>query len=133
MSGETHDLSRLRIDRDAPSPEMSRALKFSLILGGVAVVLVTTAVFVLRGRGGVTVQVASAEVTGGTAGAAAGITANGYVVARTKASVSSKIAGRLEFLNVTEGSRVTKGEIIARLEHEDYAAQVAQAEAQVAQ
>src|SRR6185436_110493 len=56
-----------------------------------------------------------------------------YVVARTKASVSSKVPGRLEYLGVTEGSHVRKGEVIARLEHEDYAAQVAQAEAQLAQ
>ncbi len=133
MSGGSHDLSRLRIDRDAPSPEMSRALKFSLIIGGVAVVLVVGAIVFLKQAGGVTVQVASAEVTGGNGAATAGITANGYVVARTKASVSSRFAGRLEFLDVTEGSRVTKGQIIARLEHDDYAAQVAQAEGQLAQ
>jgi RND family efflux transporter MFP subunit len=60
------------------------------------------------------------------------VVANGYVVARTKAAVSAKIPGRLAVLNVSEGSRVNKGEIIARLDNADYAAAVGQAEAQVA-
>jgi RND family efflux transporter MFP subunit len=53
------------------------------------------------------------------------------VVARTKASVSSKISGRLAYLGVEEGSVVRRGEIIARLENQDYAAIVEQAEAEV--
>ncbi|MBI4502124.1 MAG: efflux RND transporter periplasmic adaptor subunit [Gemmatimonadetes bacterium] len=130
MSGPVHDLGRLRIDRDRPGPAMARALKISIGIAVVAILLVVAVFFVLRRGGAVTVQVTRAEVTG--AGGGAGITANGYVVARTKASVSSKIPGRLEYLGVTEGSRVRKGEIIARLEHEDYAAQVSQAEAELA-
>jgi RND family efflux transporter MFP subunit len=59
-----------------------------------------------------------------------GITANGYVVARTKASVSSKIPGRLAYLGVSEGSRVRAGEIIARLENADYQAVLAQTQAE---
>lgn len=50
------------------------------------------------------------------------LNASGYVVAQRKASVSSKSTGRLSFLGVEEGSRVKKGEIIARLENEDVAA-----------
>jgi RND family efflux transporter MFP subunit len=50
------------------------------------------------------------------------LNASGYVVAQRKASVSSKSTGRLSFLGVEEGSRVKKGEIIARLENEDLAA-----------
>src|SRR2546428_423007 len=66
-----------------------------------------------------------------SAGGAA-VTANGYVVARTRASVSAKVAGRLEWLGVSEGSRIEKGEVIARLENADYVAQVTQAEAALA-
>ena len=58
--------------------------------------------------------------------------ANGYVVARTKAAVSAKIPGRLAMLNVSEGSRVEKGAVIARLDNADYAAAVGQAEAGLA-
>lgn len=50
------------------------------------------------------------------------LNASGYVVAQRKASVSSKSTGRLSYLGVEEGSRVKKGEIIARLENEDLGA-----------
>jgi len=42
------------------------------------------------------------------------VTANGYVVARTKASVSAKIAGRLAFLGVSEGVPVAIAESVHR-------------------
>ncbi|MCI0434472.1 MAG: efflux RND transporter periplasmic adaptor subunit [Gemmatimonadetes bacterium] len=72
------------------------------------------------------VTVARVEVVGGDAGQPAGITANGYVVARTRASVSSRISGRLAMLSVEEGSVVRTGQVMARLENADYAAAVAQ-------
>ena len=43
--------------------------------------------------------------------------ANGYVVARTQASVSAKLPGRLAFLGVSEGSHVQRGQVIAGLEN----------------
>ncbi|HNX32560.1 MAG TPA: efflux RND transporter periplasmic adaptor subunit [Holophaga sp.] len=44
------------------------------------------------------------------------LTASGYLVARHRATVSAKVAGRVAWLGVEEGSRVAKGQIIARLE-----------------
>jgi RND family efflux transporter MFP subunit len=76
-----------------------------------------------RGRQGVEVRVATVELRGVGGGApSAVISANGYVVARTKASISSKITGRLEFLGVSEGDKVRSGEVLARLESADYRA-----------
>jgi RND family efflux transporter MFP subunit len=57
------------------------------------------------------------------------LNASGYVVAQRKAAVASKITGRLIYLSVEEGSRVKKGEIIARLENNDSLAARDQAEA----
>jgi RND family efflux transporter MFP subunit len=57
------------------------------------------------------------------------LNASGYVVAQRKAAVSSKATGRLEWLGVEEGSRVKKGEVIARLEDRDVTATRAQAAA----
>ena len=53
------------------------------------------------------------------------------MVAARRASVSSKGTGRLEWLGVQEGQRVTEGDIIARLENRDVAAEREQAAAQV--
>lgn len=59
------------------------------------------------------------------------LTASGYVVARRKAVVSAKIQGRLSELRVEEGSRVRKGEVLARLESLDYEASLQRAQAAV--
>jgi HlyD family secretion protein len=129
MSENTHDLSRLRIDRDRPPRSVSRALRWSAYIAAASVLVIVVLFLALRGRGGQTVQVALAEVIGGGASLSTGVTANGYVVARTQASVSSKITGRLEFLGVDEGDVVEAGQVIARLEADDYAAALAQREA----
>lgn len=59
------------------------------------------------------------------------LNATGYVVAQRKASVASKASGRLEWLGVLEGSRVSAGEVIARLESRDAMATRDQAAANV--
>jgi HlyD family secretion protein len=59
------------------------------------------------------------------------LNATGRVVAQRRASVSSKGTGRLEWLGVQEGQMVKEGEVIARLENRDVAAQREQAAAQV--
>lgn len=57
------------------------------------------------------------------------LNASGYVVAQRKAAVASKATGRLEWLGVEEGSKVKKGDVIARLEGRDVAASRDQAAA----
>jgi RND family efflux transporter MFP subunit len=140
MSPSASDLERLRIDRGTDGPSASRGSAggpgrgrlFALltVFLGVAVTFATV-LFAGRARPVTTVAL---EVTGGAAGSGGGltITANGYVVARTKASVAAKIPGRLAYLGVTEGSRVRKGEIIARIESAEYAAGLAAARAEQA-
>jgi len=132
------DLSKLRINRDDPPPAVKRALGRVVWLVAAAVVVFAVVVVAARRGGGVPVQVVTVAATTGGNGAGGGgrgavaVVANGYVVARTKAAVSAKIPGRLAVLNVSEGSEVQKGDIIARLDNADYAAAVGQAEAQLA-
>ena len=129
------DLSKLRIDRGDPPPGVRRALGRNLLLALVALVLAFGAVFTFQRRGAVPVQVMVATATSGAGESGSGVagnttvTANGYVVARTRASVAAKLAGRIADLRVSEGSNVRRGEVIARLENADYQAQAAQAEA----
>jgi RND family efflux transporter MFP subunit len=128
------DLSKLRINRDTPSPPLRRALRRNLLLL-IAALVIFGGAFLILGRGrAVPVETAVAESMSGaggssTGGAGTSVTANGYVVARTRASVSAKLPGRISDLRVSEGSNIKKGEIIATLDNADYRAQLGQAEA----
>ena len=127
------DLSSLRIDR-TPPPRRGGPTVLTAAL--VFVVVVVAGFFALRfsrATSAVTVSVGTAEATGGGSATGAGISANGYVVARTKASVSSKVLGRLSWVGITEGSEVKVNEVIARLESADYEAALLAANANVAQ
>jgi len=131
------DLSKLRINRDDPPPAVKRALSRVLWLTAAAVLIIATVVIMGRRGAAIPVQTVVVAANSGGEGAAKGngnvvVVANGYVVARTKAAVSAKIPGRLAQLNVSEGSSVQKGEVIARLDNADYAAAVGQAEAGLA-
>jgi len=127
------DLASLRIDRTPPPRRGgSAALTAALVLVAV-VVAGFLALRFSRASSAITVSVGTAEATGGGSATGAGISANGYVVARTKASVSSKVLGRLAWVGVTEGSQVKENQIIARLESADYEAALLAANANVAE
>jgi len=64
-----------------------------------------------------------------SAAAATGTSANGYVVAKTRAALSADTPGRIVALNVEEGSVVKKGDTVARLYPDEYAALLRRAEA----
>jgi len=125
------DLSSLTLSDDLARPRRSRTP------------WIIAAVLVL-GAGGWYVRAAMAPVVvdtapatfdseGGPARPTAVLTASGYVVARRKAVVSAKIQGRLSELHVEEGSQVTEGQVLARLESTDFAAQVERSRAQTLQ
>jgi HlyD family secretion protein len=101
------------------------------VILGVLVVVVLGAMVAAKG-GPVTVSISAPTVF------KAGernplVTASGYLVARTRATLSSKVLGRVSWLGVQEGSRVTKGQILARLESPDLAAARDQVKAQLDQ
>jgi RND family efflux transporter MFP subunit len=133
MNSSPPDLSRLRIDRSEPATGGTAPRGRMPVLVFVGLLIVAGVAWLVLAPRATTVQVVAAEATGGGTVSAAGITANGYVVARTKASVSAKVPGRLATLGVSEGSKVTRGEVIARLENDDYRASVGAARARLAQ
>ena len=73
------------------------------------------------------VVTASAEGSGGASGS--GLDASGYVVARRKATLATKILGKLTEVNFEEGQKVKAGDIVARLDDSNYAAALRQAQA----
>ena len=62
------------------------------------------------------------EAAASTAASVQGTAANGYLVAARRAALSSDVPGRIVELNVTEGSVVKQGEIVARLFSDEYRA-----------
>lgn len=125
------DLSRLKIDRSGSSSITSHRKRPRLI-STLAIIAALSLLIIFYFRTGTTVEVESGTVT--TAYPSQSFTllnATGYVVAQRKAAVASKATGRVEWLGVTEGSRVTEGEIIARLENMDVSATMEQAAANV--
>ncbi|HXQ28171.1 MAG TPA: efflux RND transporter periplasmic adaptor subunit [Gemmatimonadales bacterium] len=132
MDTSSADLSALRINRhDPPSRGAGRWRWAAVIAGGLAVALIA-GVVVARGVLGSSVEVRVVPATLVSPQSAAVLVASGYVVAQRKAAVASKGTGRLVYLGVVEGDRVTAGEIIARLEDSDVRAQLAQAQANLA-
>ncbi len=129
------DLSKLRIDRsrDSETDSGSSTTKYLLIFGGVAVAAAAMFFLFFRGTLASSVEVQTFTVTAvSPAQANAVLTASGYVVAQRQAAVASKGTGRLEYLGVEEGDQVKAGQIIARLEHSDISAALAQTRADLA-
>jgi HlyD family secretion protein len=81
----------------------------------------------------VDVKTAPAAVRTGAAGAAGSIlNASGYVTARRRATVSSKVTGKVLEVFVEEGKAVRRGQVLARLDDSQIRATLAVAEAQLA-
>jgi RND family efflux transporter MFP subunit len=125
---EQQDLSRLRIDRSAPPPRRRRRGAW-IAAAAAALALIAWAGYERFGAAPEVETVAVARTF--PSQSLAVLNATGYVVAQRKAAVSSKATGRLEWLGVLEGSRVKKGDVIARVESRDVAATVDQASANV--
>lgn len=113
------DLSKLKIDKSAAAFRPSRrrrpfyALLFLLLIGAGAFLY-------LNGFISPAIPVEVTIVSQVYPSQAYSLlNATGYVVAQRKAAVASKITGRLVSIGVEEGSRVKKGQVIARLENED--------------
>jgi RND family efflux transporter MFP subunit len=123
------DLSRLQIDRAAsrPAPRL-RARRWWWLAA--ALLAAGAAYWMFVRNAPVTVEVAPVSQAYPSQ-AHTLLNATGYVVAQRKAAVASKATGRLEWLNVREGSQVKAGEILARLESNDVKAQMQQAAAGV--
>jgi RND family efflux transporter MFP subunit len=77
------------------------------------------------------VRVATVIARTGAAAPDAVLNASGYVTARRRATVSSKVTGKVLEVNLEEGQSVRRGEILARLDDAQVRAALAVAEAQV--
>jgi RND family efflux transporter MFP subunit len=116
---DKQDLSGLKINRDKNETiNTGKYIKLSLWI--IIPLLALIILWIVLGNISPVIEVKTA-----TAGiltdtqAQSVLSATGYVVAQRQASVASKATGRLEYLEVEEGDRVTKGQVIGRLENDD--------------
>jgi len=134
------ELEQLRIDRSA-GDKSSRRRRRGWIgpLVGLAVVVGVLWIFQAQILGFIDgwrlPEVRTQRVSlrsGAAAATASGTSANGYIVARTRAALSADTPGRIVEMNVEEGSVVKKGDVVARLYADEYRAALQHAEADLA-
>jgi RND family efflux transporter MFP subunit len=122
------DLEALRIDRGHERAGSRRWLAWVVGLLVVAGGAAALWLWLTRER---PVEVQVATVVERATGAQAGVlNATGYVTARRRATVSSKITGKVIEVNVEEGMAVKEGQVLARLDDSNARAALLLAEAQ---
>jgi RND family efflux transporter MFP subunit len=108
------ELAALRIERKPYRPRGSRGVMWVVMLVVLVAVGASAWWWVTRER---PLEVETAVVATRAAGTqAAVLNASGYVTARRRATVSSKITGKVVQVNVEEGMAVKEGQILARLD-----------------
>ena len=128
-------LNQLRIDRSEPPSSGGHGKWWAT---AVAVIIIAASAFWYLTRStGVPITTAVAQAAaGGTSGASAGpslLDASGYIVARRRATVSSKVTGKVAKVMLEEGQRVESGQIIALLDDSNWRAALSQSKAQLQQ
>ena len=130
------ELHSLRIDRSQkragePSPWATR-----WIIGGILLFVLLGAAALAYKQINKAVEVETVRVaaprSGGAAGETVVLNATGYVVAAHKIQVASKVVGKVAWIGVEKGDKVKEGQVIVRLEDDEYRAQLQQAKGQLA-
>ena len=126
------ELKSLRIDRGKPAgPEPSQwATRW--IIGGVLlfVVLGLTRFAYTKLNAATPVEIVRVKaLQSGSPGAmdAVVLNATGYIVAHHNIEVAAKVVGRVNYIGVEKGDHVKAGQVVARLEDDEYRAQVQEA------
>jgi RND family efflux transporter MFP subunit len=123
MNSNAELLRQLKIDKSHKEAHgggggTGQGARPGLIAGGVVVALLIAGAgaWAFVAHRPVEVKTATAVSPSGTSEAGAVLQATGYVTARRQATVSAQITGALTEVLIEEGDRVTKGQVLARLE-----------------
>jgi HlyD family secretion protein len=123
------ELEGLRIDRSAVATESSGSpWARSIIVGGIVViVLLGVAALAYRFMGNTAeVEVVRATAEGANIGGVV-LTATGYIIPHHKIEANSKVTGRVAWIGVEKGDKVKEGQVLVRLEDQEFRAQYDQA------
>lgn len=130
------DLQSLRIDRSHRGDDGGEPPAWArrYILGGIALVVLLGAV-ALAYRAFSSdvpeVEVARASAQTSDAAGATVLSATGYIVAHHTINVNSKVTGRLAWIGVEKGDKVKEGQVLVRLEDQEFRAAYNQAKGAV--
>src|SRR5882672_1590297 len=127
-------LRSLKIDRNPPpAPSTENRLPKMLLLGlAVLVALVAMGYFYFfSAPKAISVAAVKLENSGGSQSDTV-LSASGYVVAHHKIAVGAKVMGRVAWIGVEKGDTVQQGQVLVRLEDNDFRAQSNQARANLA-
>jgi HlyD family secretion protein len=123
------DLQGLRIDRSAPSGDPAPWAQRYILIGIAVVALLSVGALAYRllspNVPEVDVVRAQAENTADVGGVV--LAASGYIVPHHKINVNSKVTGRVAWIGVEKGDKVKQGQVLVRLEDEEFRAQYEQA------
>ena len=108
------ELASLRIDKSARGGGGRGAL---IVVAILLLAVIAGVIYWTRREPVVEIRTAEAAVRSGAAGAPnAVLNASGYVTARRRATVSSKVTGKVMEIFVEEGKAVRQGQVLARLD-----------------
>src|SRR6266446_6773890 len=130
------ELKGLRIERTQRKPPAASKWATRWIVGGVAL-------FLLLGAGrfayekmnaAPVVEVQRVKPAGSVsaAGGAVILNATGYIIAAHRIQVAAKVVGKVSWIGVEKGTKVKEGQVLVRLEDDEYRAQLQQARGQLA-
>jgi HlyD family secretion protein len=128
-----HDeLQGLRIDRSnrGEGGEPSSWARRYIIIGISAVVVLSLAALAYRLLAGDVPEVEVARATvesSNDPSSATVLSATGYIVAHHKIEANSKVTGRVAWIGVEKGDKVKEGQVLVRLEDQEFRAQYDQA------
>ena len=129
------ELKSLRIDRTAKRTQEPKPIWKLIALAVVLGLAAIGAVFAYeKVNATVPVQVVQVQspVSAGSAGEQVVLTATGYIIAAHKIEVASKVNGRVGWIGVDKGDKVKAGQVLVRLEDDEYRAQVEEQQGQLA-
>jgi len=124
------DLEGLRIDRAATAqgPQAPLWARMYILIGIAVLVLLGIAALAYRFFGSTPeVEVVRATAEGGQIAGSVVLTATGYIVPHHKINVNSKVTGRVKWIGVEKGDKVKEGQVLVKLEDDEFRAQYEQA------
>jgi len=131
IDAKHEDLQSLRIDRtaraggDGEPPVWAR--RYILVGIGVLVLLgVVATAYRLLSHDAPEVDVVRASAQSSDVGGVV-LSASGYIVAHHKINLNSKVTGRVKWIGVEKGDKVKEGQVLVRLEDDEFRAQYEQA------